>query len=46
MGAASAELSLRLTAGESPRRKAVETKPPLVLCGATQDRQVFQAKSQ
>jgi hypothetical protein len=46
MGAASAEQSLRLTAGERPRRKTMETKPPLVLCGATQDPQVFQGKSQ
>ncbi len=46
MGAASAELLLRLIAGEKPRRKTVEMKPVLVLRGTTRDPEVFQAESQ
>jgi LacI family transcriptional regulator len=45
MGAASADLLLRLIAGEKPRRKTVVMRPQLVLRGATLDPEIFNAKS-
>ena len=45
MGAASAELLLRLIAGEKPRRKTVVMKPQLVLRGTTLDPEILNAKS-
>jgi LacI family transcriptional regulator len=45
MGAASADLLLRLIAGEKPRRKTVVMKPRLVLRGTTLDPEILNANS-
>jgi len=45
MGAASAELLLRLIAGEAPRRKPVVMKPRLMLRGSTLDPDDFRLRS-
>jgi DNA-binding LacI/PurR family transcriptional regulator len=45
MGAASADLLLRLIAGEKPRRKTVVMKPQLLLRGTTLDPEFLNAKS-
>ena len=45
MGVASADLLLRLIAGEKPRRKTVVMKPRLLLRGTTLDPEDFNAKS-
>ena len=45
MGAASADLLLRLISGEKPRRKTVVMKPQLLLRGTTLDPEIVNAKS-
>jgi LacI family transcriptional regulator len=45
MGAASAELLLRLIGAEKPRRKTVVMKPRLILRGTTLDPEIFHTES-